>query len=99
MKRSPLLFTALLIGCSTAGAHESAPAAASELAADELQQINGIFERWQSAWNTHDMHAFAQLFQEPLQIVPEEWFRCLNSSLYATVMRATVGRLPRCVQL
>ena len=64
MKRFPLLLTALLIGCSTAGAHESGPAAASELAADELRQINGIFERWQSAWNTHDMHSFAQLFHE-----------------------------------
>ncbi len=38
--------------------------AGSELPADDLRQINGIFERWQAAWQSHDMHAFAQMFHE-----------------------------------
>jgi uncharacterized protein (TIGR02246 family) len=37
---------------------------ASEPAADDLREINRIFERWQAAWQAHDMHAFGQMFHE-----------------------------------
>jgi uncharacterized protein (TIGR02246 family) len=66
MKRRLQFLTAVLIGCWPAAA-AGQPASASptsQLPADDLRQIDGIFERWQNAWNTHDMRAFAQLFHE-----------------------------------
>jgi uncharacterized protein (TIGR02246 family) len=65
MKR--LILAAMLIGCwpaEAAAQPASASPAASPLPADDLRQINEIFERWQNAWNTHDMRAFAQLFHD-----------------------------------
>jgi uncharacterized protein (TIGR02246 family) len=32
--------------------------------ADDRQQIAAILERWEDAWNSHDMSAFAALFHE-----------------------------------
>ena len=56
MKR--LILAAMLIGCWTAAS------AAQPDSADDLRQISEIFERWQNAWNTYDMRAFAQLFHD-----------------------------------
>lgn len=64
MKRTLMLFTAFVTACAPTPTHGQTPASVSDLSADDLRQINGIFERWQSAWNAHDMHAFAQLFDE-----------------------------------
>jgi uncharacterized protein (TIGR02246 family) len=35
-----------------------------ELSAADLRQINGIFERWENAWNTHNGRAWAELFHD-----------------------------------
>jgi uncharacterized protein (TIGR02246 family) len=64
MTRFLLAAAACMLACSTARAAEPAPAAGSELPADDLRQINAIFERWQAAWQAHDMHAFGQMFHE-----------------------------------
>lgn len=64
MLRIALLAAAFLVACPTAQAREPARVAGNQPAADDLRQINGIFERWQNAWNAHDMHAFAQLLDE-----------------------------------
>jgi uncharacterized protein (TIGR02246 family) len=66
MMRRFLLTVALLVsGCATAPPpSQRADAPEYELAAQDRREIEGIFERWQNAWNTHDMHAFAQLFHE-----------------------------------
>jgi len=64
MTRIVLLAAAFLVACSTTQAREPARVPGNEMSADDLRQINGIFERWQNAWNSHDMHAFAQLFHE-----------------------------------
>lgn len=56
---------ALLVACSAAQAQTPRPAAVVvDVAADDLREINGIFEQWQNAWNTHDMRAFVELFHE-----------------------------------
>ncbi|MCW4461949.1 SgcJ/EcaC family oxidoreductase [Sphingomonas sp. BT-65] len=64
MMRIVLLAAAFLIACPTTQARAPAQVPGNELATDDLRQISGIFERWQNAWNSHDMHAFAQLFHE-----------------------------------
>ena len=64
MLRIAALAAAFLVACSTAQARAPARAAGSQPAGDSVRQINVIFERWQSAWNAHDIHAFAQLLDE-----------------------------------
>jgi uncharacterized protein (TIGR02246 family) len=66
MMRLLLLTMALLVGgCSTPSpSSQSAAASQHQLAAEDRREIEQIFERWQNAWNTHDMHAFAQLSHE-----------------------------------
>ena len=64
MTRILLLAAAFLVACSTTQAREPVRVAGNALAADDLREINGIIGRWQNAWNSHDMHAFAQLFHE-----------------------------------
>ena len=64
MTRIVLVVVALLAACSTTQVRAPARIAGTELSADDSRQINGIFEQWQNAWNSHDMHAFAQLFHE-----------------------------------
>jgi uncharacterized protein (TIGR02246 family) len=41
-----------------------APSAPEQKEDGDLRGIRAIFDRWQTAWNTHDMHAFARLFHE-----------------------------------
>lgn len=64
MMRIVLLAVAFLVACPIAQAHKPTPVPESEVSADDRRQIEGIFERWQNAWNAHDMHAFAQLFHD-----------------------------------
>ena len=62
--RMVLPFIALIMAGSASLAQTPRPGPATELPADDLRQINRIFEQWQSAWNRHDMRAFAQLFHD-----------------------------------
>jgi uncharacterized protein (TIGR02246 family) len=51
---------ALLCICSRLmGQHRQSPARASDRA-----KITAILSSWEEAWNSHDMHAFANLFHE-----------------------------------
>jgi uncharacterized protein (TIGR02246 family) len=64
MSRTALCVAACLAVGSPAQAQPLRAPAVSELPAEDLREINGIFERWQSAWQAHDMRAFGQMFHE-----------------------------------
>src|SRR5687768_10908096 len=70
--RAALVIALMLATSSTAPAPQSSPPPATELAAEDLRQVNGIFERWERAWQAHDMNAWAQLFHEDGTYV--KWF-------------------------
>jgi uncharacterized protein (TIGR02246 family) len=55
-----LLVVAGLVCASTAMGQGSPPV---DRVADR-EQIAAIIQKWEQAWNNHDMHAFASLFQE-----------------------------------
>ena len=48
------------VSASTAMSQSSPP---GDRVADR-EQIAAIIQKWEQAWNSHDMHAFASLFQE-----------------------------------
>jgi uncharacterized protein (TIGR02246 family) len=52
-------FVGLFIGAAAAMGQEDQPGSAKD-----RQQIAAILSRWEDAWNTHDMSAFAALFHE-----------------------------------
>jgi uncharacterized protein (TIGR02246 family) len=62
--RTVLFIAVMLAACATAPPPQSSPTPISELAAEDLREVNGIFEQWERAWQAHDMHAWAQLFHE-----------------------------------
>jgi uncharacterized protein (TIGR02246 family) len=41
-----------------------APQTSVELSRGDVAAINGLFKRWETAWNTHDAAAWARLFHE-----------------------------------
>jgi uncharacterized protein (TIGR02246 family) len=55
-----LFVVAGLVGASTAMSQSSSP---GDRVGDR-QQIAAMIQKWEVAWNSHDMHAFASLFQE-----------------------------------
>lgn len=55
-----LFVVAGLVGASTAMSQGSPR---GDRVADR-EQIAAIIQKWEQAWNSHDMHAFASLFQE-----------------------------------
>jgi hypothetical protein len=55
-----LFVVAALVGASSAMSQGSPP---GDRVADR-EQIAAIVQKWEQAWNSHDMHAFASLFQE-----------------------------------
>lgn len=62
--QTALVIALMLAATSPAQAPQSSPSPTSELAAKDFRQVNDIFERWERAWQAHDMHAWAQLFHE-----------------------------------
>ena len=58
--RLVVVVAGLLSAASTAMGQDVRPV---DRAADR-EQITGIIRRWEEAWNSHDMHAFASLFHE-----------------------------------
>jgi uncharacterized protein (TIGR02246 family) len=58
--RSVVVAVGLLTAASTAASQNSP---VTERARDR-EQILAIIQRWEAAWNTHDMSAFASLFHE-----------------------------------
>ena len=58
--RTLLFVVAGLVGASSAMSQGSPP---GDRVADR-EQIAAIVQKWEQAWNSHDMHAFASLFQE-----------------------------------
>jgi uncharacterized protein (TIGR02246 family) len=60
--RTVLFIALMLAACSTAPPPQNSPVPISELTAEDRQEISGIFEQWERAWQAHDMHAWAQLF-------------------------------------
>ena len=59
-----VIVTSVLAACSTVPPRQAPPAPKSELAADHERKIRRVFEQWEHAWQTHNMHAWAQLFHE-----------------------------------
>jgi len=53
----------LLILVTPVMSQVSSPAAKASAASDR-EQITAIISSWETAWNRHDMHAFANLFHE-----------------------------------
>lgn len=70
MKRLMVPLSAVvLMGCSTTSpTTQHLPSIvnvqSAQLSEDDRSQIGAIVAQWESAWNTHDMHAFALLFHE-----------------------------------
>ena len=54
-----LVVVLLCIFSTSSGQHKQSPARASDRA-----KITAILHSWEEAWNSHDMHAFANLFHE-----------------------------------
>ena len=57
-----LLLAIALFASPAALAHD--PPAPAVFTARELVEINSLLKRWETAWNTHDPRAWAQLFHE-----------------------------------
>ena len=59
--RTKCVFSLVLVGllslCPTSMGQDEAHAA-------DRKQILAVIQSWEQAWNNHDMHAFANLFQE-----------------------------------
>lgn len=64
MIRTVLLVAMLATVGSRLEAHAPESAAVESLASSDEHQIRAIFDRWERAWNAHDMHAFAELFHD-----------------------------------
>jgi uncharacterized protein (TIGR02246 family) len=64
--RQPFLsgFAALLAAIAVLTWQPLQAAAASEDRAADRKELTALLERWEAAWNNHDMHALAALFHE-----------------------------------
>jgi uncharacterized protein (TIGR02246 family) len=60
MMAGAVAFTGLFVGAAAAAGQRDQP---SDSVRDR-EQITAILGRWEDAWNTHDMTAFASLFHE-----------------------------------
>ena len=54
-----VVFVGLFLGAAAVSGQQDQPGSAKD-----RQQITAILGRWEEAWNTHDMTAFAALFHE-----------------------------------
>ena len=59
--RECLLIGASILYCSSAPMAQESASAAREA---DRKEISAILEKWEAAWNDHDMHALANLFHE-----------------------------------
>jgi uncharacterized protein (TIGR02246 family) len=64
--RQPLLsgLAALFAALAVLTCQPMQSASASEDRAADRKDLTALLERWEDAWNTHDMHALAALFHE-----------------------------------
>jgi uncharacterized protein (TIGR02246 family) len=64
--RQPLLsgFASFLAAIALLTCQPMPAASASEDRAADRKELTALLERWEDAWNTHDMHALAALFHE-----------------------------------
>lgn len=70
--RTPFMLALLLAACASAPASVSSSNPRGELTTEDLREVNGIFQKWERAWQDHDMRAWAQLFHEDGKYVT--WF-------------------------
>jgi uncharacterized protein (TIGR02246 family) len=57
-------FAALFAAIAVLICQPSQAASASEDRAADRKELTALLERWEDAWNNHDMHALAALFHE-----------------------------------
>jgi len=62
--RNLMLIAALLCISSASMGQRAQPAARASDRASDRAKVTALIRSWEEAWNSHDMHAFANLFHE-----------------------------------